>query len=603
MTVSDTPASTSNGAVHSQNPEDAMFLNTVEGEIAFFRSLMRARPVGVHRYFHVLAIRNAIYKDTSRVVSVDAIWEKLRSCYNLEALEVADSEHENLYTPSRNALPIPIPSPSPSENLANHPFFRNEFQLPYDEDIETLISQRRMRATASAPSTPGRPSSPPNSMSPPPPPSSASKRKGEQPSTTPRGKKRERPGKSQSKLAGLVGGDSDSSALTQESGDEGGPEAETPRESVVTGTGTDAGTEYGEDDDTEMREPSPPFLNAEPRITLTDRLPLQHGPCPRSPRAGRGGKTPLGKALQAARRHSGSPVRLKEWIKGYPANLVFLQNPKAKPQPRKGSKTVRVVSVRRNVRMYTADLVKSASTWGQKTPGSQIHNSFALSKEWERIAPSTLKLPPRYSDAYKKKMNLPNSFHPEVAPGAYSPSTVSSVEAPSLSLSSTLSSVDSATSEYFGISKTERPAEKFRSLTDLKWGEFEDMGFDSGNTADKLRFDLTESARQERKSKRQTLDWNDFSTSGFSRMDAPLSATLQFSTPVLQTVSTWPAQQAEIHKKLKKQQKSLPAFGWDTEPVLGSEEVVEASFLDVFCDLIYGGGWMDLERGKVASIC
>lgn len=51
-----------------------------------------------------------------------------------------------------------------------------------------------------------------------------------------------------------MGGDSDSSALTQESGDEGGI-AETPRESVVTGT--DAGTEYAEDEDTEMREPSP----------------------------------------------------------------------------------------------------------------------------------------------------------------------------------------------------------------------------------------------------------------------------------------------------------------------------------------------------------
>lgn len=56
-------------------------------------------------------------------------------------------------------------------------------------------------------------------------------------------------------LAGLVAGDSDSSALTQESGDEGGPVAETPRESVVTGT--DAGTEYAEDEDADMREASP----------------------------------------------------------------------------------------------------------------------------------------------------------------------------------------------------------------------------------------------------------------------------------------------------------------------------------------------------------
>lgn len=51
-----------------------------------------------------------------------------------------------------------------------------------------------------------------------------------------------------------------------------------------------------------------------------------------------------------------------------------------------------------------------------------------------------------------------------------------------------------------------------------------------------------------------------------------------------------------MHRKLKKTQKALPPFGWDTEPVLGGEEVVEESFVDVFCDLIYGGGWMDDER-------
>ncbi|KAJ2933162.1 hypothetical protein H1R20_g3882, partial [Candolleomyces eurysporus] len=297
----------------------------------------------------------------------------------------------------------------------------------------------------------------------------------------------------------------------------------------------------------------------------------------------------------------GVPTRLKEWIKGYPANLPALQNPKAKPQPRKGARTIRVMSVRRNVRMYTPDLVKSASTWGQKNPSStSLHNSFAHSKEWERIAPSTLKLPPRYSEFYKKKMNMSNNFHPEVTPGAYGSSPVSSIStAPSLSMSSTLSSANSSSSsDYFGLSSTKRSDDHFRSLTDLKWGEFEDMGFSSIGDDKKLQFDLTESARQERKNKRQTLDWNDFSTAGFTRMDAPLSATLQFSTPVLNTVSSWPTQQAEIHKKLKKQQKTLPSFGWDTEPVIGNEEVIEESFVDVFCDLIYGGGWMDLERGE-----
>ena len=51
-----------------------------------------------------------------------------------------------------------------------------------------------------------------------------------------------------------------------------------------------------------------------------------------------------------------------------------------------------------------------------------------------------------------------------------------------------------------------------------------------------------------------------------------------------------------MHRKLKKTQKALPAFGWDTDPVVGAEEVIEEAFVDVFCDLIYGGGWMDDER-------
>lgn len=59
---------------------------------------------------------------------------------------------------------------------------------------------------------------------------------------------------------------------------------------------------------------------------------------------------------------------------------------------------------------------------------------------------------------------------------------------------------------------------------------------------------------------------------------------------------------------------ALPPFGWSTEPVLGSEEVIEEAFLgtyipkhhellsylhtEVFCDLIYGGGWADREKEK-----
>jgi len=212
----------------SDNPADASFLDTVDGEIAFFKSITRARPVGVHRYFHLLAMQSLINKETGRLVRIEDIWTKLESCYNLEQLEAIDLDADNYESPNSKHSPISIPSPSPSQNLSAHPFFREEFTLPYDE-FESIISVRRLRATASAPSSPT-------------------------PAPHPKKRNTRKRGKSKLDLAGLVGGDSDSSALTQESGDD--HTAETPRESAATGT--DVGTDYADDEDVEMREPSPP---------------------------------------------------------------------------------------------------------------------------------------------------------------------------------------------------------------------------------------------------------------------------------------------------------------------------------------------------------
>ncbi|RDB21827.1 hypothetical protein Hypma_011076 [Hypsizygus marmoreus] len=296
----------------------------------------------------------------------------------------------------------------------------------------------------------------------------------------------------------------------------------------------------------------------------------------------------------------GVPTRLKEWIKGYPSMLPSLQeNAKNQkpPQARRGVRTVRVMSVRRNVRMYSPDLVKTAASWS--TSGTQKTNALAASKEWQRIAPPTLKLPPRYSEGYKKRMDMPAGFHPDTGAGTRAPGM--SASSSYASTTSTGTTGTSSTQDYFGLGLSGREGEdRFRSLTDLKWGEFESMGFSELGDKDnkKLQFDLTESARSERTAKRGTLSWNDFSTTGFSRTDAPLSATLQFSPPVAKTISSWPSHNAEMSRKLKKTHKSLPPFGWDTEPVIGNEEVIEEAFVDVFCDLVYGGGWMDLERDE-----
>lgn len=86
-------------------------------------------------------------------------------------------------------------------------------------------------------------------------------------------------------------------------------------------------------------------------------------------------------------------------------------------------------------------------------------------------------------------------------------------------------------------------------------------------------------------------------------MDAPLSATLQFSSPLADSISSWPEQQTDITRKVKKLQKSLPPFGWDTEPVMGAEAIIEEAFIDVFCDLVYGGGWIEMGRDEVDREC
>ncbi|KAF8964413.1 hypothetical protein BDZ97DRAFT_1919096 [Flammula alnicola] len=230
---------------------------------------MRARPIGMHRYFNILTIRNAILKDTGRLVHIETLWEKLRECYDW-------TRWMPLGIPLTQVKLVAyiIRSPSPSENLSGHRFFREEFSLPF-EDFEPIIAQRRLRSTVSLPSSPA--ASPAAVL----PPTAAPSPRVVASTSTKRGAGRKRGKITRSKLnlAGLVGGDSDSSALTLESGDEGGV-AETPRGSVVTGT--DAGTEYAEDEDVEMREPSP-AQEASPRPT--------RGRPPKAGRRGRGGST------------------------------------------------------------------------------------------------------------------------------------------------------------------------------------------------------------------------------------------------------------------------------------------------------------------------
>lgn len=68
---------------------ELQYLATVDGESAFFRALCeaQARPVGMHRHFRMLVVQRELYNLTEQTVSIDALWKKFSTYYDIELLE------------------------------------------------------------------------------------------------------------------------------------------------------------------------------------------------------------------------------------------------------------------------------------------------------------------------------------------------------------------------------------------------------------------------------------------------------------------------------------------------------------------------------------
>ncbi|KAH8825391.1 chromatin modification-related protein EAF7-domain-containing protein [Flagelloscypha sp. PMI_526] len=106
----------------------AAFLDSVEGEISLFRSIMRARPIGIHRHFHLIQIRASVHAETGVLLSVQDIWAKLRTCYNLDALDALD---ENGFSSSTT------PTTPSSQTVLQ------DFELPRTSSYESLMQIKR----------------------------------------------------------------------------------------------------------------------------------------------------------------------------------------------------------------------------------------------------------------------------------------------------------------------------------------------------------------------------------------------------------------------------------------------------------------------------
>ncbi|KAL1711939.1 hypothetical protein EV715DRAFT_268242 [Schizophyllum commune] len=210
--------------------------------------------------------------------------------------------------------------------------------------------------------------------------------------------------------------------------------------------------------------------------------------------------------------------------------------------------------------------------------------ALGATREWERMTVGGRE--PRYSDNFRKRLDLPTGAVPATPP-------VVGNGVKEYGVASYLSPTDGTSpyGDYMGgaplsstPSLTTSEGHDDKSLTDLKWGKFEALGFDEQGAQDKLKFDLRESARSARKVKRGTISWNDFSSDGFLRGDDGLDEGLRFTldNPLGVGASAHPLsdkeikeRHAELTKKLKKRGKSLPAFGWDTAPVLGPDVLIE----------------------------
>ncbi|KAG8705908.1 hypothetical protein FRC09_002696 [Ceratobasidium sp. 395] len=118
-----------------QAPEG--FLDTLEGEIALFRSIERARPVGMHKHFHMLTLRRSIRNESGVWVDVAAIWAKLATLYHLDALDDMDDQYFDI----QSQRIILYPNSTDPNVLHNHPYFR-EFALPYPQFNDLMTARR-----------------------------------------------------------------------------------------------------------------------------------------------------------------------------------------------------------------------------------------------------------------------------------------------------------------------------------------------------------------------------------------------------------------------------------------------------------------------------
>jgi hypothetical protein len=96
-------------------------------------------------------------------------------------------------------------------------------------------------------------------------------------------------------------------------------------------------------------------------------------------------------------------------------------------------------------------------------------------------------------------------------------------------------------------------------------------------------------ALQFKATKWTTLTWTDFLSSGFSRASSPLNAMLQID----------PGAAGRCHPQGEEDVEAPPTVRIGHRACHGHGGDYRGSIIDVFCDFVYGVGWIDICRGDV----
>lgn len=131
---------------------ELQYLSTVDGESAFYRALCEAqvRPLGMHRHFRMLVVQRELYNLTKQSMSIDALWTKFSTCYDIELLEgnVAIS-HTKPFKPTR----LTFRSQESEAGTEGSSIIEAEYRLPesLQEELKLRLESGELDATGESP--------------------------------------------------------------------------------------------------------------------------------------------------------------------------------------------------------------------------------------------------------------------------------------------------------------------------------------------------------------------------------------------------------------------------------------------------------------------